>query len=152
MLVIRLLRTGKKHQPFYQIVVTDKKNAPRGGRFVEKVGYLNPLTKELSLNKERVKHWISKGAQCSDRIHNLLIKEGVIEGKKVSLHKKKKKEEKPKAEVKPEEKAGEPKPVEEKPEEPKPEEKEEAPAEPVEEKKEEAPEEKPVEEAEEKKE
>ena len=39
MLVIRLLRTGKKNQPFFQIVVTDKRNPPRGGRFVEKVGY-----------------------------------------------------------------------------------------------------------------
>jgi len=92
MLVIRLLRAGKKHQPFFQIVVTDKKNPPRGGRFVEKVGYLNPLTKELSIKKERIQYWLSKGAKASERVHNLLIKEKVIEGESIPVHKEKKKE------------------------------------------------------------
>jgi len=100
MLTIRLNRTGKKNQPFFQIVVTDKRNAPRGGRFIEKVGYLNPLTKEFSLKKERIKYWIDKGAKCSDRVHNLLIKEKVLEGKKISVLKKKKKKEGEKTELK----------------------------------------------------
>ncbi|MFH1656811.1 MAG: 30S ribosomal protein S16 [Candidatus Nealsonbacteria bacterium] len=90
MLSIRLFRTGKKNQPFFKIVVTDKRRPPKGGRFVEEVGFVNPLTKEKSLKAERIKYWISKGAQPSDTINNLLIKEKIIEGKKVALHNKKK--------------------------------------------------------------
>ena len=105
MLAIRLFRTGKKNQPFYKIVVTDKKNAPHRGRFTESLGYLNPLTKEVKLNGERAKYWISVGAKPSDTIHNLLIKKGVIKGKKIALHQEKpvkegdKKEEPKKEEV-----------------------------------------------------
>ena len=91
MLVIRLNRVAKKNQPSFQIVVTDKRNAPRGGRFIEKLGYLNPLTKKFSLKEERVKYWISKGAKCSDTVHNLLVREKIIEGRKVDVHKKSKK-------------------------------------------------------------
>lgn len=140
MLVIRFLPIGKKNQPTFRIVVTEKKNAPRAGRRVENLGFYNPLTKKFSIKKERVLYWLSKGAKCSDSIHNLLIREKVIEGKKIDVHKKSKKPQ----EAKPVEvqKAPEtPKPVEApKPEEPKPTEK-------VEEKK---PEEKPVEKKEEK--
>lgn len=112
MLVIRLLRTGKKNQPFFRIVVTEKKNPPKGGRFVEKVGFWNPLTKERKIDGERVKYWISKGAQTSDTVHNFLIDEKIIEGKKIAKHKKAKK--KPASE---EEKQAEVKKPEEKPEE-----------------------------------
>jgi len=95
MLVIRLFRVGKKNQPSFKIVVTEKKNPPRGGRFVEQVGFYNPLTKEKVLNKERIQYWLSKGAQPSDTIHNLLVKEGILEARKIPVHKKpKKKEEK----------------------------------------------------------
>lgn len=100
MLVIRFLRTGKKNQPFFRIVVTDKKNPPRGGRFLEVVGFFNPLTKEKRLKTERIKYWISVGAQPSDRVHNLLVGEKIVEGKKIDVHKKPKKKEK-KAEQKP---------------------------------------------------
>jgi len=95
MLTIRLLRQGKKNQPFFKIVVTDKKNPPRGGRFVEVVGFLNPLTKEKNVKKERVKYWLANGAQPSETVYNLLVSEKIIEGKKINLHKKgkKKKEE-----------------------------------------------------------
>jgi small subunit ribosomal protein S16 len=128
MLTIRFFRIGKKHQPFYKIVVTDKKNPPRGGRFVEEVGFFNPLTKEKSLKGERIKYWISKGAKASDTVHNLLIKEKILEGKKIDVHKKtKKKKEKTTEKPKVAEKA---KPVEEvKPEKVKPEEKKEEPKE-----------------------
>jgi len=91
MLVIRLFRTGKKNQPFFKIVVTDKRNPPKGGRFVEKIGYWNPLTKEKEINSERVKYWISQGAQPSDTIHNFLIDKKIIEGKKITKHSKAKK-------------------------------------------------------------
>lgn len=95
MLVIRLFRVGKKNQSVFKIVVTDKRRPPRGGRFLEQVGFYNPLTKEKNLKEERIKYWLSVGAKPSDTIHNLLIKEKVIEGNKIPVHKKtKKKEEK----------------------------------------------------------
>jgi len=72
-------------------VVTDKKNPPRGGRFLEVLGFFNPLTKEKGLRKERIKYWLSVGAQTSDRVHNLLVAEKIIEGKKIAVHKKTKK-------------------------------------------------------------
>lgn len=130
MLVIRFLRTGKKNQPFFRIVVTDKKNPPRGGRFLEVVGFFNPLTKEKNLKTERIKHWLSVGAQASDTVHNLLVAEKIIEEKKIDVHKKPKKKEK-KLEEKPAEKLKEEKPKEEKKAEEKPTEAKEAPKEEV---------------------
>lgn len=101
MLVIRLFRVGKKNQPSFKIVVTDKKKPPRAGRFIEEVGFYNPLKKEKVLKLERIKYWISVGAKPSDTIHNLLISEKIIEGKKKPIHMKKVKEEaKTTAEVK----------------------------------------------------
>lgn len=104
MLIIRFLRVGKKNQPSFKVVVTDKRNSPRGGRFVEEVGFYNPLTKEKVLKKERVKYWIGQGAKLSDTVHNLLVKEGVLKTAKIPKHKKskrkeEKKEEKPKEPV-----------------------------------------------------
>ncbi len=118
MLVIRFLRVGKKNQPSFKIVVTDKRKPPRSGRFVEEVGFYNPLTKEKALKKGRIKYWISVGAKPSPTVHNLLVKEKILEGEKIPVHKKAKKvkkkpeegkpapekpvpEEKPKEEMKP---------------------------------------------------
>lgn len=92
MLVIRLFRVGKKNQPSFKIVVTDKRKPPRAGRFLEEVGFYNPLTKEKVLKGERIKYWLSVGAKPSATIYNLLVKEKIIEGKKISVHKKSKKE------------------------------------------------------------
>ena len=91
MLVIRLFRVGKKNQPSFKIVVTDKKSKPRAGRFVEEVGFYNPLTKEKVLKGDRIKHWISVGAKPSPTINNLLVSEKIVEGKKIPKHKKSKK-------------------------------------------------------------
>lgn len=91
MLTIRFIRRGKKNQPFFRIVVTDKKNPPKGGRFLEILGFFNPLTKEKSLKLERVKYWLSVGAQPSNRVYNLLVSEKIIQGKKMDVHKKSKK-------------------------------------------------------------
>lgn len=90
MLVIRFLRTGKKNQPSFKIVVTDKRNPPRGGRFVEIVGFWNPLTKEKILKQDRIKYWLSVGAKPSATVYNLLIREKILEGKKIPVHKTKK--------------------------------------------------------------
>ena len=88
MLVIRLFRVGKKNQPSFKIVVTDKRRSTRAGRFVEEVGFYNPQTKEKVLKSERLKYWLSVGAKPSATIQNLLISEKITEGKKIPVHKK----------------------------------------------------------------
>ena len=82
MLAIRLFRIGKKKQPSYKIVVTDKQNPPQGGQFIEQVGFYNPLTNEKTLKEDRIKYWLSVGAQTSDTVHNMLITKKIIEGEK----------------------------------------------------------------------
>ena len=81
MLKIRFVRIGKKNKPFFRIAVGDSRRTPKG-KFIEKLGYYNPLRKEKSVNKERVLHWISNGAQCSDTVHNLLVSLEIIKGPK----------------------------------------------------------------------
>jgi small subunit ribosomal protein S16 len=75
MVVIRLSRSGAKKRPFYHIVVADKERS-RDGRFIERIGYFNPIAagKEirLTLDLARAEHWISKGAQASDRVKHLI--------------------------------------------------------------------------------
>ena len=80
--VIRLTRGGRKNLPYYSIVVADSRMA-RDGRFLEKVGTYNPLlnkddAKRVTFNEERIKHWLSQGAQPSDRVAIFLGKAGVI--------------------------------------------------------------------------
>ncbi len=76
MVVIRLARTGAKKKPFYHVVVADKRS-PRDGKFIERVGYFNPVARgaavRLQLDKALVEQWISKGAQPSERVSQLLI-------------------------------------------------------------------------------
>ncbi len=88
MLTIRLTRKGKKNQPFFRVVVIDKRRSSTGGRAVEDLGYVDPLTKKKSFNKERILYWISKGAQPSASIHNLLVSEKIIDAKKINVSKK----------------------------------------------------------------
>lgn len=85
MLKIRLQRTGRVNHPSYRIVVTEHTESPKTGSFVEKLGTYNAKTKEQTLNAERIKYWLSVGAQASGTMHNMLIKAGVIEGKKVNV-------------------------------------------------------------------
>lgn len=76
---IRLTRMGSKKKPFYRINVADSR-APRDGRFIETVGTYNPLVAEnqVTIKEERVLEWLSKGAQPSDTVRNLLSKAGVM--------------------------------------------------------------------------
>ena len=76
---IRLKRMGSKKRPFYRIVVADSRS-PRDGRFIETVGTYNPLVAEnqVTLKEERVLEWLSKGAQPSDTVRNILSKAGVM--------------------------------------------------------------------------
>jgi small subunit ribosomal protein S16 len=76
---IRLRRMGAKKAPFYRIVVADSRY-PRDGRFIEELGYYNPLTepKEIVVDGEKAKQWISNGAQPTETVRELLKKSGVI--------------------------------------------------------------------------
>ena len=91
MLTIRLTRKGKKNQPFFRVVVIDKRSSTRGGRSVEDVGYVDPLKKRKNFKKDRILYWISKGAKPSPTIHNYLVSEKIIDAKKINLFKKSKK-------------------------------------------------------------
>ena len=95
MLVIRLQKVGKKHTATFRVVATQKTAGPRR-KYLELLGNLNRKTKAVSLNKDRILYWISKGAQPSVTIHNLLISQGIIAGKKIPAHQIVKAEEKPK--------------------------------------------------------
>lgn len=84
MLMIRFQRIGRTNDPAFRIVLLEKERAAKTGRITEQLGTYNPKSKALTLNEERVKYWISVGAQPTDSIHNLLINKKVIEGKKVN--------------------------------------------------------------------
>ena len=87
MLTIRLFRVGRKNQPAFKIVVTDKRKSSTRGRFVEEVGVYNPLTKQRNLKGDRVKYWISVGAKPSPTVHNMLVADKIVEGAKIAKHK-----------------------------------------------------------------
>jgi len=75
MVTIRLSRGGAKKRPFYHVVVTDSRSR-RDGRYIERVGYFNPVArgaeKRLEVSLDRVEHWVSKGAATSDRVKSLI--------------------------------------------------------------------------------
>lgn len=75
MVTIRLSRGGAKKKPFYHVVVTDSR-APRDGRYIERLGYYNPMArgaeKDLDVSLDRIEHWVSQGAVTSDRVKHLI--------------------------------------------------------------------------------
>lgn len=77
---IRLRRMGAKKAPFYRVVVADSRS-PRDGKFIEEIGYYNPLVEPsvIKIDAEKAKSWISKGAQPSDTVKGLLKKSGIVE-------------------------------------------------------------------------
>ena len=86
MLVIRMARAGTKKRPVYHIVVADSRS-PRDGRFIERLGHFNPLlpkdkTERLVLDLEKVKEWMKKGAQPSDRVSRFLDAAGIMKREK----------------------------------------------------------------------
>lgn len=78
MVTIRLARGGAKKRPFYHIVVTDSRNR-RDGRYIERIGFFNPIAKgnevRVQVDFARVDHWVSNGAQTSDRVAGLIKQE-----------------------------------------------------------------------------
>lgn len=83
MLSIRLARFGKKKQPSYRVVVCQKHKDPFGD-YIESIGHINYFgnTKNITVDAERAKHWISVGAQPTDTVHNLFIEQGIIKDNK----------------------------------------------------------------------
>lgn len=76
---IRMRRMGSKRNPFYRIVVADSRS-PRNGRFIQQVGYYNPISEpiELKLDEDVIMDWLQKGAQPSDTVRNLLSTKGIM--------------------------------------------------------------------------
>ncbi|ALT47722.1 30S ribosomal protein S16 [Lactobacillus delbrueckii subsp. bulgaricus] len=76
---IRMRRMGAKRKPFYRIVVADSR-APRDDRFIEEVGYYNPVSqpKELKLDEDKIFEWLKKGAQPSDTVRSFLSSAGLM--------------------------------------------------------------------------
>ena len=84
MLKIRLQRTGRKNVPTFRIVLTDSKNSTKSGRFIEVLGNHDPRGDKGEVKADRVKYWMSQGAQLTGTLHNLFIKKGIIKGEKVN--------------------------------------------------------------------
>ena len=98
MLKIRLQRVGKKNAPSYRVVLAEH-TAPPQGKFQEILGFYNPRKKEKNFKKERIEHWLSKGAQLSPTVHNLLVDEGVLKEPKLKAWRPKRKEKPKEAEA-----------------------------------------------------
>lgn len=83
MLTIRLSRVGKKKQPEYRLIINEKTKDPWGD-VLEYLGYYNPRTKPATIKfeVERIKYWLSKGAQVSDTVKNILLEQKILEGEK----------------------------------------------------------------------
>lgn len=84
--MIRLMRFGRRHQPFFRLVVVPKRSKPTRGQYVDALGWVDPVQHKRSVNVERAKHWLAQGAQPSDTVWNLFVNEGVVSGKKRPVH------------------------------------------------------------------
>jgi small subunit ribosomal protein S16 len=82
MLKIRLQRVGRKNDPSFRVVVLESTEGPKSGNHVDEIGFYNAVTKQKSMDTEKARLWLSKGAQPSDTVYNMLVTEGVIDGKK----------------------------------------------------------------------
>lgn len=85
MLKIRLQRVGRIHEPSFRLLLTDSKNSTKSGRFKEILGSYDPRKSGGSLGTERIKYWLSKGANPTATVHNLLVKHGIIRAKKINV-------------------------------------------------------------------
>jgi len=84
--MIRLQRVGRKHEPVFRLVLTDSKNGPKSGKFLEILGNFDARRGEKAEFKtDRVKYWMGNGAKLSGTVHNILVEKKVIEGKKINV-------------------------------------------------------------------
>lgn len=86
MLKIRLQRVGRKHDPVFRVVLTESQNGPKSGKFNEILGSYDARDKNTTkFDTERISYWLSQGVQVSETVHNLLVDQKVIDGKKVNV-------------------------------------------------------------------
>jgi small subunit ribosomal protein S16 len=90
MLMIRLQRVGRVNVPTFRLVLTDSKNSTKSGKFLEVLGMYDAVKNVKEVKADRVKYWMSQGAQLSDTVHNWLLDKKVISGKKINALPKKK--------------------------------------------------------------
>ncbi len=84
--MLKLQRIGKKHQGTFRLIVGEKREKLNGAQ-LEDLGWFNPHSDKFEFKNDRILHWIKMGAQKTDTVHNLLLKTGVITGKKIAVHK-----------------------------------------------------------------
>jgi small subunit ribosomal protein S16 len=85
MLKIRLKRVGRKHDPSFRVVLVDSHEGPKTGKINEILGFYDAKKDVKELKAESIKNWMSKGAQVSDTVHNLLVDQKIITGKKINV-------------------------------------------------------------------
>jgi small subunit ribosomal protein S16 len=85
MLTIRLQRVGRKNDPSFRVIVVEAARAAKTGHYLELVGSYDPRQDRIDLKADRIKHWISMGATVSDTLHNILVSQKIIEGKKINV-------------------------------------------------------------------
>jgi len=85
MLMMRLQRVGRKNDPAYRIVVTDKRTGVKSDKHVDRLGSYNPKLNHIQLDAEKAKDWLSKGVQPSGTMHNILVSQKVIDAKKINV-------------------------------------------------------------------
>lgn len=89
MLKIRLQRVGRKNDSAFRVLLTDSKNSAKSGKFKEILGSYNIKKGEVIFKQDRVTYWISKGAQVSDTVHNFLVDQKIVPGRKKNVLSKK---------------------------------------------------------------
>lgn len=82
--MIKFQRVGRRNDPAFRVVVTEKRSKPKSGE-LEILGSYHPKTKATVLKNERILHWMSKGAKLTPTVHNLLITKGVIQDSKIAV-------------------------------------------------------------------
>jgi small subunit ribosomal protein S16 len=85
MLMIRLQRVGRTHEPTFRLVLTESTNSTKSGRFLDILGSYDPRSNKSEFNADKIKTWMGKGAKVSDTVHNLLISQKIISGKKINV-------------------------------------------------------------------
>jgi len=85
MLKMRLQRIGRRNSPAYRVLVVDSRQGPKSGKYIDQVGAYDPKTGHYSIDGDKARSWIDKGVQLSGTVHNMLISQKVIEGKKVNV-------------------------------------------------------------------
>jgi small subunit ribosomal protein S16 len=85
MLTIRLQRVGRVNEPQFRVVLTDKRNSSKSGKFKEVLGSYDPKGGKIEVKSDRVKYWLGKGAKASGTVHNFLVDKKLAEGKKKNV-------------------------------------------------------------------